>query len=53
MPEITKNIANLMKQVDKLVEDAQKDIGAVIAAGKQIKDSFPKKPDKPDDKQEA
>jgi hypothetical protein len=53
MPDITKNIANLMKKVDKLVNDAQKDIAAIIAAGKEIKESLPKKADKPDDKQEA
>jgi len=52
MPEITKNITNLLKKVDKLINDAQKDIGAIIAAGKQIKESLPKKSDK-DDKQEA
>lgn len=51
MPEITRQIANLIKKVDKFVDDAQKDIGAIIKAGKEIKDSFPKKP--PDDKQEA
>lgn len=48
MPEITKNIGNLIKKVDKLIDDAQKDIGAIIAAGKQIKDSLPKKLDKED-----
>jgi hypothetical protein len=53
MPEITKNISTLLKRVDKLVDDAQKDIGAIIAAGKQLKDSLPKKPEKPDDKQEG
>jgi len=49
MPEITKKIASLVKKVDKLIDDA----AAVVAAGKAIKDSLPKKAEKPDDKQEA
>jgi hypothetical protein len=48
MPEITKKITKLMKALDKLLEDGVK----VLAAGKEIKDSLPKKSDK-DDKQEA
>jgi hypothetical protein len=51
MPEITKKIGNLIKKVDKLIDDAQKDIGAIIAAGKEIKDTLPKK--SPDDKKEG
>jgi hypothetical protein len=51
MPEITKKLSNLIKKVDKLIDDAQKDIGAVVAAGKEIKDTLPKKP--PDDKEEV
>ena len=45
MPEITKKISKLLKMVDKLIVDAQKDINQVIAAGKEIKDSLPKESD--------
>lgn len=51
MPIITKKIADLMKKLDKLIEDTQRDVGAIIAAGKEIKDSLPQK--EPDDKQET
>lgn len=51
MPEITKKVGTLIKKVDKLIDDAQKDIGAIVAAGKDIKDSLPKK--EPDDKEEG
>lgn len=47
MPDLTKKLTKLFKAVDKLLED----VGKVAAVGKEIKDSFPKKP--PDDKQEA
>jgi hypothetical protein len=50
MPEITKKLSLLIKKVDKLIDDAQKDMGAIIAAGKEVKDALPKK--SPDDKQE-
>jgi hypothetical protein len=51
MPEITKKVGNIIKKVDKLIDDMQKDVNAIIASGKEIKESLPKKP--PDDKQEV
>jgi len=45
MPDITKRLTKLLKTVDKLIDDTQRDINMVIAAGKEIKDSLPKRPD--------
>jgi len=39
MPEITKKLNKFISAVDKLIEDGKK----VLAAGKEIKDSLPKK----------
>ena len=46
MPEITKKLNKFISAVDKLIEDGKK----VLAVGKEIKDSLPKKPE--DEKEE-
>ena len=45
MPEITKNLAKLMKQVDILLGHLQKDISVIMASGKEIKESLHKEGD--------
>jgi len=40
MPEITKKLNKFISAVDKLIEDGKK----VLTAGKEIKESLPKKP---------
>jgi len=49
MPDITKRLTKLLKTVDKLIDDAQRDINMVIAVGKEVKDSLPKKPEDKED----
>jgi hypothetical protein len=50
MSDITKKLVHLAEAVDVLAGHLEQDIALILAAGKEIKDSLPKKPE--EDKQE-
>jgi len=51
MPEFMKKISTLVKTVDKLLNNLQKNAGEVMTAGKEVRESLPKKD--PDDKEKV